>query len=90
MKILAIQKLFDKHSILNRLILIVISSDNLFGNFDKFRFSSMRANLTLSVLMSALKDTPTICFFVEIWPEMIIWSFCHTWYRFKSFPVTMT
>ena len=52
-------KLFDKHwSILNRLILPVIAilSYNLFGNFDKFRFSSMRTYLTLSDLMSALYD----------------------------------
>ena len=38
----------------------------------------------------SVKDTPTICFLVEIWSEMIVWSYRHTWYHFWAFPVTMT
>jgi len=41
-------------------------------------------------LYACLKDTPTICFLAKIWPEVIIWSFRHTWCHFWSFPVTMT
>ena len=40
--------------------------------------------------LSELKDTPTICFLAEIWPEIIVWLFRHTWYHFWAFPVTMT
>jgi len=27
----------------------------------------------------AVKDTLTICFLMEMWSEVVIWSFCHTW-----------
>ena len=36
----------------------------------------------LKSMVSPLKDTPTICFLAEIWSEMIVWSFRHTWYHF--------